>query len=92
METTILARFSPCPDEESLRAAIEAVCAKFAPLISLRIFPTRPDGEDGPVRCFCLLKLVDPDAQHTLSSELDGVTEYGDYLAFTVDLDGECVS
>jgi hypothetical protein len=44
------------------------------------------------VRCFCLLKLVDPDAQHTLSSELDGVTEYGDYLAFTVDLDGECVS
>jgi hypothetical protein len=92
MDTTTLTQFSPCSNEESLRTAIVTVCAEFAPIHSLRIFPTRPDGEDGPVRCFCLLKLVDPGAQHALSSELDGATEYGDYLAFTVDLDGECVS
>jgi hypothetical protein len=91
MQNTLKTHLSRCTDEDSLKSAIESVCAEFGTVRSLRIFPARLDGQGGCVRCFCLLELDSPEAQHALSSRLGG-SQYGTNLAFTVDLDGECVT
>jgi hypothetical protein len=79
-----MARFSSCPNEESLRSEIQTVCAEFGKLRTLRIFTARDD--QGRPRCLCLLQLTTPEAEDALRSKLD-VFDYGSSLAFWVDVD-----
>ena len=84
MESSLANRFSSCPNEDSLRSAIESVCAEFGKLRTLRIFTARDD--HGRPRCLCLLQMVTTEAEEALKSRLD-VFEYGTSLAFWVDVD-----
>jgi len=84
MESSLANRFSSCSNEDSLRSAIQSVCAEFGKLRTLRIFNARD--EQGQPRCLCLLQMVTAEAEEALKSKLD-VFEYGTSLAFWVDVD-----
>ena len=75
--------FPPFTDEQSLRSAIETVCAKFGSVKSLRILPaTMGEG----LQCACLLRLDSPAAELALKSSLH-VGEFHPDIAFMADVD-----
>ena len=74
--------FPPFTDEQSLRSAIESVCAKFGRVTSLRILPaTRDEG----LQCACLLRLDSPAAELALKSSLH-VGKFHPDIAFMADV------
>lgn len=78
--------FPPFKDEQSLRSAIDLVCAKYGKVKSLRIFPASQGGQGGGRNCLCMLQL-DP-AQGQAALQLDfKVSTFGSDLAFVADVD-----
>jgi hypothetical protein len=78
--------FPPFKDEESLRYAIDLVCAKYGKVKVLRIFPATMDSRGGGHQCLCLLQLDPPKAQAALRLELK-VSTFSHELAFVADVD-----
>ena len=78
--------FSPFQDEETLRYAIDLVCAKYGKVKSLRIFPASSDSREGGRQCLCLLQLDPPKAQAALRLDLK-VSTISRELAFVADVD-----
>ena len=78
--------FSLFQDEETLRYAIDLVCAKYGKVKSLRVFPATWDSHGGGRHCLCLLQLDAPKAQAALRLELKLSVIVSD-LAFVVDVD-----
>jgi hypothetical protein len=79
--------FPPFETEQSLRSAIESVCAAFGNVAKLTIYPARRDPGSG-LQCPCFLRLNTLQAEAELKSRLK-VFEFGDELAFLVDVDEE---
>lgn len=75
--------FLPFLDEESLRSAIESVCAKFGSATSLKILPA---SRAPTLQCACFLRLESETAQTALHSELDAA-EFDGAVAFFADAD-----
>ncbi len=73
-------------DEETLRYAIDLVCAEYGKVKSLRIFPATRDSRGGGRQCVCLLQLDPPKAQAALRLELK-VSTISHELAFVADVD-----
>ena len=88
MNSTLKHDFSLFQNEESLRYAIELVCATYAKgkVKSLRIFPASRDPQTGGRQCLCLLQLDPPKAQAALRLQLKVSTHASD-LAFLADVD-----
>ncbi len=88
MNNTLKHDFSLFQNEESLRYAIELVCAKYAKgkITSLRIFPASRDPRTGGRQCICLLQLDPPKAQAALRLQLKVSVDASD-LAFLADVD-----
>jgi hypothetical protein len=78
--------FSPFRDEETLRYAVDIICAKHGKVKSLRIFPASRDPHGAGRHCLCLLQLDPPEAHAALRSRLR-VSIFGDELAFVADVD-----
>lgn len=78
--------YPPFQDEESLRYAIDLVCAKYGKVKSLRIFPASRDSRGEGRNCLCMLQLDPPQAQAALRTELK-VSTIGVELAFVADVD-----
>ena len=78
--------FQPFQDEETLRYAIDMICAKYGKVKSLQIFPASHDSRGGGRQCLCVLQLDSPEAQAALRLELN-VSKYGSDLAFVADVD-----
>ncbi len=90
MRNALKNSFPPFRNEESLRAAIGSVCAKYGTIKSLRILPpTR--GPDNRCRCTCFLRLDTEEAQARMMKELDGFN-FGEVYAFFVDVDESCTT
>jgi hypothetical protein len=89
MQTALATHFSSCQNEESLRSAIQSVCAEYGKLRTLRIFTARD--EEGELRCLCLVQLTTAEAEQALKSKMD-VFEYGTSLAFWADVDESWVA
>jgi hypothetical protein len=82
MNDALKKNFPPFTDEQSLRSAIETVCAKFGSVKSLRILPaTRGEG----LQCACLLRLDSPAAQLAVKSSLY-VGEFHPDIVFLADV------
>ncbi len=82
--------FSLFQDEETLRYAIDLVCAKYGKVKSLRIFPATGNSRGGGRHCLCMLQLHDPKAQAALTLELmvcTNVSINAADLAFVADVD-----
>ena len=77
--------FSPFKDEESLRYAVDLVCATYGKVESLRIFPATKDIRGEGRQCLCLLQLDQPKAEAPLGLELK-VSTFGNDLAFVADV------
>lgn len=77
--------FPPFPDEESLRYAIDLVCARYGKVKSLRVFPASRDSREGSRHCLCILQLDPPRAQAALRLELK-VSTISHELAFVADV------
>jgi hypothetical protein len=75
-------------DEESLRCAINLVCAKYGTVKSLRIFPATTDNFSENRLCLCFLELEPPEAHAALRSELK-VCPIETSLAFVADVHGK---
>jgi hypothetical protein len=86
MNSALKTGFPLFQDEETLRYAIDVVCAKYGKVKSLRIFPATRDGREGGRQCLCLLQLDPPKAQAALRLELKVFTVASD-LAFFADVD-----
>ncbi len=78
--------FSPFQDEETLRYAVDLVCAKFGKVKSLRIFPATSNSRGVGRHCLCLLQIDPPKAQAALRLELK-VSIVSHELAFVADVD-----
>jgi hypothetical protein len=85
MNSALKTGFPLFQDEETLRYAVDIVCAKYGKVKSLRILPATRDNFSGGRLCLCFLKLDRPEAQATLRSELK-VSQVGDTLAFVADV------
>jgi hypothetical protein len=83
MNDALKTNFPPFTDEQSLRAAIESVCARFGSVKSLRILPA---AREERLRCACLLRLDSPAAELALKSALH-VGEFYPDIAFMADVD-----
>jgi hypothetical protein len=86
MNHALKSRFTPFQDEESLRYAVDLVCAKYGRVKSLRIFPASRDNRGGGRNCLCMLQLDPPRAQAALRLDLK-VSTFGMELAFVADVD-----
>ena len=85
MNNALRAGFPPFTDEQSLRSAIESVCAKFGKVKSLHILPAaRAEG----LQCACLLRLDSAAAELALKSSLYVGTFHPD-IVFLADVDEE---
>jgi hypothetical protein len=85
MNTALKNNFPPFPDEQSLRSAIESVCAKFGKVTSLEILPAK----FGPnLQCACFLRLDSAAAQTALRAKFH-VAELDTNLAFFADVEEE---
>lgn len=73
-------------NEESLRSAIEIVCAKFGRLKYLEILPPARASGSQTLQCICLLRLDSAESEAALMSKLE-VVEFGGYLVIFVDVD-----
>ena len=75
--------YPPFLDEQSLRSAIESVCAEFGKLTYLEILPAK----FGPnLRCACLLRL-DSAAAHTALRSKHDVADIDNTLCFFAEVD-----
>jgi hypothetical protein len=75
--------FPPFLNEQSLRLAIESVCAKFGRVTHLEILPSK----FGPnLQCACFVRRDSAAAQTALRSMLD-VAEFDATLAFIADVE-----
>jgi hypothetical protein len=79
--------FPPFQNEQSLRSAIESICARFGKIAKLRILPPRQEPRSG-LRCACFLRLDTLEAEGELSSALK-IIDFGDELAFFANVDEE---
>ena len=70
-------------DEQSLRSAIESVCAEFGRVTHLNILP--PGRGQEKLQCICFVRLDSAAAEAALSSTLR-VTKVDDGLAFFADV------
>ncbi len=85
MNNALRSGFPPFLDEQSLRTAIESVCAQFGRVAFLTIHPaTRAPGSG--LHCACFLRLDPADAAVKLKSKLD-VIYFGADIAFLADVD-----
>ncbi len=90
MRNALKHSFPPFRNEQSLRLAIESVCAKYGGIKSLRIL--LPDtGPDNRRRCTCFLRLDTEEAQARMMKELDGFN-FGEVFAFFVGVDESCTT
>lgn len=71
-------------NEESLRSAIELVCADFGKVVNLKILP--PTRNPDLYCCACFLRLDSAEAEAALKSKLEVVDFFGD-LCFFADVD-----
>jgi hypothetical protein len=83
MNDALRMRFPPFIDEQSLRLAIELVCADFGRVKSLHILPAIC--EEG-LQCACLLRLDSPTAELGLKASLQ-VGEFHPDIVFMADVD-----
>lgn len=86
MNNALKSGFPLFQDEETLRYAIDLLCAKYGKVKSLRIFPASRDSREGGRQCLCLLQLDPPKAQAALRLELK-VSAISHELAFVADVD-----
>lgn len=77
--------FQPFQDEESLRYAVDLVCAKYGKVKSLQIYPASRDSRGGGRQCLCMMQLDSPQAQAALRLELE-VSISRNELAFFADV------
>jgi hypothetical protein len=75
--------FPPFLNEQSLRLAIESICAKFGRVRDQKIVPA---SRGLNLQCVCLLQLHSAAAQSALKSKLH-VAEFEPNLAFFADVD-----
>ena len=75
--------FPPFTDEQSLKSAIESVCARFGRVKSLRILPATREER---LQCACLLRLDSLAAERALKSSLY-VGEFRPDICFMADVD-----
>ena len=87
MNRKLKSGFPPFQTEQSLRSAIESICARFGKVAKLAIFPARRESGSG-LQCPCFLRLDTLEAEAELKSKLK-VFEFGDELAFFADVDEE---
>ena len=78
--------FRPFQDEETLRYAVDMVCAKYGKVKSLQVLPANRDSRGGGRQCLCLLQLESARAQAALRLELK-VSTHGNDVAFLADVD-----
>ena len=83
MNNALKRDFPPFRDEQSLRSAIESICARFGRVKHLDILPASL-GSNGD--CVCLLRLGSAAAEAKLKSKLH-VTEFDGDLQFFADVD-----
>jgi hypothetical protein len=83
MNDALKISFPPFTDEQSLRSAIESVCAGFGSVKSLRILPA---ARDEALQCACLLRLDSPAAERALKARLY-VGEFHPDIVFMADVD-----
>lgn len=88
MNEALKASFPLFRDEETLRHAVDLLCAKCGKVRSLRIFPATFDTWAGTLHCLCLLQLDSAQAQVALQSKRK-VSTVGTTLAFVADVDKE---
>jgi len=86
MNNALECGFPPSLNEQSLRLAIESVCAKFGRVRNLKIVPASRRLD---FQCVCLLQLASAAAQAASKSKLQ-VAEFEPNLAFFADVDGKC--
>ena len=86
MDSALKNGFGLFLDEESLRYAVDLICAKHGRVKSMQIFPASRNSQGGYRQCFCLLQLDSPEAQAALQSELK-VSIFDHELAFVADVD-----
>ena len=87
MNRALTSGFPPFQTEQNLRSAIVSICARFGNVAKLTIYPARRESGSG-LQCPCFLRLDTPEAEAKLKSELK-VYEFGDELAFFVEVDEE---
>lgn len=78
-------RLLPFQSEESLRCAIDSVCAKYGKVKTLQIVPDDRVAHRRAGQCLCLLHLDPPTALAALRSELGGCI-FVEGLAFFVEV------
>jgi hypothetical protein len=76
--------FPPFPEEQSLRSAIESVCAEFGSVKSLVILPAVRGPKN--LQCACFLRLESASAESAMRSKLN-VISFDDDLGFFADVD-----
>jgi hypothetical protein len=83
MNNALKKKFAPFLNEQSLRSAIESVCAKFGKVTYLQILPAsrRPN-----LQCACIVQLDTAAAHAALRSKLNAVEIEGS-LCFFADVD-----
>jgi hypothetical protein len=86
MNEALKAGFPLFRDEETLRNAVDVLCARYGKVKSLRIFPATLDTWTGTLHCLCLLQLDPAQAQLTLQSKRK-LSTVGTALAFVADVD-----
>jgi hypothetical protein len=86
MNNALKTRYPPFRDEQSLRAAIETICAKFGKVKSLTIVPGTRTSQDPAPHCACFLRLDSAESESALRAELKVFTFGGD-IAFFADMD-----
>jgi len=85
MNNALKQGFPPFQDEETLRHAVDLVCAKYGKVKTLQIFPADRLTQGGGRQCLCLLQLDPPTALAALTSELE-VSIFVEGLAFIADV------
>ena len=83
MNAALKARFAPFADEQSLRSAIERVCAEFGQVTYLKILPA---SRRAGLACACFFRLDSAAAELELRSRFDVIDFAGD-LHFIADVD-----
>jgi hypothetical protein len=85
MNVTLKKRFTTFRNEQSLRCAIESVCAEFGRVTQLKILPAT---RYSSLACACFLRLDSVHAEIALKSTYD-VIIFGGELHFFVEVDEE---
>jgi hypothetical protein len=86
MNNELKKRFPLFLNQESLRSAIETVCAPFGKVTYLEILPPAREPGLQTLQCICLLRLDSAAGEVALASKLE-VVEFGRYLVFFADVD-----